>query len=424
VTRLSWIAALCLSMAACAMADRQAPTLASDHVGTGREILVMLRMAPPHYRPELSYGSTYGSRFGDPARRRVAEELARDYRLKLVTSWPMSALAVDCFVMELPPGASAVELVRRLSLDPRVESAQSMNLFHTLGESDPLYPLQPSGKLWHLAALHRVASGAGVLVAEVDTGVEVEHPDLRGQIAAARDLVDGGSHMVAERHGTAVAGIIAARADNGIGIAGVAPQARLLVLRACWQERGGTGEASCSSFTLAKALQAAIDERAEVINLSLAGPFDRLLQRLIEVALAQGAAVVGAVDPQAPKGGFPASSPGVLAVAGDNEKGSSDAFLCAPGHDIPATLPGGQWGLVSGSSFAAAEVTGVVALLQGLSPQLSSAHIREALAAGSRSGNPAERPLLVDACAAVARIAPTCPCHCSPRPEASYLASP
>src|SRR6185295_8428623 len=135
----------------------------------------------------------------------------------------------------------------------RVESAQPINVFHTLGHNDPLYPLQPGARQWRLAELHEVATGRNAIVAQIDTGVELDHPDLRGQVALARNFVDG-SDWAGEAHGTAVAGIIAARADNGIGIAGVAPQAVLMALRACWQA-GDRGAASCNSFTLAKALQ-------------------------------------------------------------------------------------------------------------------------------------------------------------------------
>ncbi|TMH03104.1 MAG: hypothetical protein E6H69_04585 [Betaproteobacteria bacterium] len=102
-----------------------------------------------------------------------------------------------------------------------------MNLFRVLAHNDPLYPLQPSAKLWHLAELHKITTGRYVRVAEVDTGVELDHPDLSGRVALARNFVDG-RQDVAEEHGTAVAGIIAARADDRLGIAGIAPEAKLM----------------------------------------------------------------------------------------------------------------------------------------------------------------------------------------------------
>ena len=119
----------------------------------------MLRLAPPHFRPDVDYAGSYDSRLGGEARRRTAEGLATQYELRIVDDWAMPALGVDCFVMAASRHVSVGHLVEQLSLDPRVESAQSMHWFHVLGYNDPLYPLQPSAKLWHLADLHRVATG-------------------------------------------------------------------------------------------------------------------------------------------------------------------------------------------------------------------------------------------------------------------------
>jgi subtilisin family serine protease len=262
-----------------------------------------------------------------------------------------------------------------------------------------------------LAELHEFATGRNVVIAEVDTGVELNHPDLRGQVALARNFVDGDPYT-GELHGTAVAGIIAARADDGIGIAGVAPQARLLALRACWQDPSGGG-AACSSFTLAKALQFALKENSQVINLSLGGPPDRLLQRLLDAALAQGVTVVAAVDPQVRGGGFPASHPGVLEVAGEPGGDTPAEVLLAPGEDIPTTIPGQRWGFVAGSSFAAAHVTGVVALLRELVPRIQPEQVRDALAPHIGPSLVAGRPVMIDPCAALARAAGTRACAAS-----------
>jgi subtilisin family serine protease len=156
-----------------------------------------------------------------------------------------------------------------------------------------------------------------------------------------------------------VAGVIAAVQDNQIGIVGVAPDARLMALRACWQDAVAT---LCDTLSLAKAVHYAVDHSAQVINLSLAGPPDMLLGRLIDVALARGIVVVSAVDPNLAGGGFPASHKGVVAVT---LSGSSAAgAVAAPGRDIPTTEPGGRWGLVNGSSYSAAHVSGLFALMR------------------------------------------------------------
>lgn len=412
IKRRRWLLVLlCLGVSACAGIERGSPARYDDE-GADRQLLVMLRMPVPHFRPDVSYGASYGSRVGQDARRRIADALAKQYRLSIVDSWPMQSLGVDCFVMQASDRASLGQLVEQLSTDSRVESAQAVNLFHGLAHNDPLYPLQPSATLWHLSDLHRITTGKRVRIAQLDTGVEINHPDLAGQIALARNFVEG-DRDVAGAHGTAVAGIIVARAGNGIGIAGIAPDATFFALRACWENPGHGAQAVCSSFTLAKALQFTLDEKADVINLSIGGPRDRLLERLLEAALSQGITIVAAADPAVSDGGFPASHRGVLAIAGQDVQDSRADFLVAPGQDIPTTLPGQKWGMVTGSSFAAAHVTGLVALLRELSPGLQAQQLREVLARPALSALAAHYPRIVDACAAVARTAGTCACACA-----------
>ena len=407
---VSMLFCLCV-VAACAQLDRQ-PDMRVDDRSAQRQVLVMLRLAPPHFRPGVDYAGSYDSRVGRDARRRVAEALADQYQLSIIDDWPMPVLGVDCFVMQARNPLPMEGLVEKLSSDPRVESAQSMNLFHVLAYNDPLYSLQPSAKLWHLAEIHRIATGRNVRVAEIDTGVETDHPDLSGRIALSKNFVDARSE-VAETHGTAVAGIIAATGNNGIGIVGIAPDARLIALRACWETAGRDAAAVCSSFTLAKALQFALSADAQVINLSLGGPRDRLLERLLDTALSRGITVVGAADPVTADGGFPASHRGVLAIAGDDAHDVAKDILRGPGQDIPTTVVDGKWNFVSGSSFAAAHVSGLVALLRELAPDLQPLRIREVLAPRDMSGAAVYGRDIVDACAAVERTAGTCACACA-----------
>ena len=329
------------------------------------------------------------------ARRHLARQLAREHHLALEYRWAMPLAGVECFVLRLPHAQAAARVSERLLRDRRVAWAEPMGLYRGLAAAashdDPLYAVQPSA--WHLAELHRRATGRGIRIAVIDSAVEARHPDLAGQLAWRENFVDG-RFPVAEQHGTAVAGLIAARADNGVGIAGVAPKARLMALRACWQ----AGEATrCSTLTLAKALQFAIENRAQVINLSLSGPAGRLLEALLDAALAQGIVVVGAFDGTHSDGGFPASHPGVLAVAGES---GPPGVATAPGRDLPTTLPGAHWGFVSGASYAAAQVSGLMALLLEVGMTAPVA----ALVRG-----PADA---VDACASVQSAAGDCACDC------------
>jgi subtilisin family serine protease len=393
------------------------PLQASVDDAAQRQVLLMLKVAPAHYTPGGRYGDDYANAPGRVARRHLADAIAREHGLVLRDEWPMPALGVDCFVLDAADHATAVRQAGALAADPRVESAEAMQVFHALGApespvTDPLYAVQPVARAWHLDELHAHATGKGVRVAVVDSGVARDHPDLRGQVALSRDFVSRqDNNPGGEAHGTEVAGIIAAIGGNGLGIVGIAPQARLLALRACW-ERGGGAAAACSSFTLAQALQFAIDSRVQVLNLSLTGPSDHLLARLLDVALARGISIVGAVDASAPDGGFPASHPGVLAVDGLTNI-ARIASVRAPSDGIPATRADGSWGLVSGTSFAAAQVSGLVALVRQENPRLGPAQLLTAMAPTRTVLSPTERPRAINACAVMQRASGHCVCACT-----------
>jgi subtilisin family serine protease len=395
---LGWLLSLAVALPPLACAAPDEP--AAPPVVVGHQVLLLLRLPPDHYRPESAYSGGYGDGAAHAARRRVAAALAREHGLTLVTDWPMPLLGVDCYAMDVPAAQTPELVAQALSRDPRVAWAQVMNVYRTRGHNDPLYSLQPAAQAWHLSELHAVATGRDVRVAVIDSGIDDHHPDLVGQIALKQNFVDG-RRDAPEQHGTAVAGIIAARADNGIGIAGVAPNVRLLALRACWEEPDQA--TLCTSLTLAMALHHAIEHAAGVINLSLSGPSDRLLAKLIDAALARNITVVGAVDRELPDGGFPASHAGVIAVAdtADPPAASSRALL-APGRDVPTTVPGGRWNLVSGSSYAAAHVAGLFALLRERLPPRDSP-----LSAGSVVSFVDGE---IDACATLARVAGDAAC--------------
>jgi hypothetical protein len=420
--RLFLMALACFALAACASnTSRAALPVAHDASAEHAQLLVMLRAPPQHFQPASVYGGSYRSSSDEAARRRVARQLAREHNLVLIDDWPMPSLGLDCFVMRAADGASTAALADLLAKDSRVESAQPMQLFHVLAQpetdssdkkGDPLYTLQPAASRWHLSELHQTATGKGVTIAEIDSGVDATHPDLQGQVAQTRNFIDDNPYRP-EKHGTEVAGIMVAHEGNGLGIAGIAPDAHLLALRACWEDPAHDTTAICSSFTLAKALQFAMESRASVLNMSLAGPDDRLLARLLDVVMARHITVITAVDENMAGGGFPASYPGVFAVAGDHVEHGPPGVLYAPGHDIPATAPGGAWDFVTGSSFAAAQVSGLVALMRELSPEITAAHLRDAMEPETTLGLTAQRPAMIDACAAVARASGHCACDCT-----------
>ncbi len=374
------------------------PAVEFAEASASREILVMLRIPAPHDRSNARYGGAYGDAAAETARRRIARQLARANGLEVVENWPMPLIGVDCFVMRVPEGRSLETALAAVSRHRMVAWSQPLHSYKTLSSArpDPLFPVQPAAVSWQLAHLHEVATGRGITVAVIDSKVDVRHPDLTGQFVADRDFLTAGPDA-AEPHGTAIAGIIGAKPGNGIGIVGIAPGARLMALRACLERRRSEdGNAvACNSLTLAKALHFALERGADVINMSLSGPSDPLLASLIEVGLRKDIDFVAAFDPARPDGGFPASLPGVYSVAEESLPSVPAGVYRAPGRDVPTTQPGGRWYLVNGSSFAAAHVSGLLALLK---EERGSSASRLA-----RSGRG-----VVDACATLA--APITPC--------------
>jgi subtilisin family serine protease len=410
--RFYHVALLLLLVAATACTQPRAvrPALEQLEIPLDRQILVMVNEWPVRrYRPGSQFEPSYGSTSARPAR--VADDLAREYGLQLLNDWPMPALGVRCFLAAVPSLSGKEEIVTRLASDARVESVQSVRTFHTLAHNDAYYPLQRSAAALHLDDLHRLAQGRHVVIGEIDTGVEPEHPDLRGQLLDTVDLVDGNRHR-GEWHGTAVAGIMAAKADNGVGIVGVAPEAKLLPLRACWPVAPSSADAVCSSFTLAKAIQYALMHSVRVLNLSLGGPEDPLLRRLVDKAIERRIVVVAALDPDGPLVSFPARAPGVIAVSAGEGLSVSSGVVYAPGERVLTTLPNGSWGFVSGHSFAAAHVSGMVALFLERAPQLKPADISALLQKQAEYSSASRQRTPVDACRALASLSGTASCEC------------
>ncbi len=142
----------------------------------------------------------------------------------------------------------------------------------------------------------------------------------------------------------------------------MAPEVKIIALKACWQLDAGADGARCNSFTLAKALVAAMDEGAQVVNLSFAGPPDPLLASLVESGLQRGVVFVGSVSPppQSDLSGFPRR--GCRCAGGrllPKSRPPKTGVLLAPGNEILTLMPDGHYDFASGSSLATAHVTGI-----------------------------------------------------------------
>jgi len=341
------------------------------------------------------------------AARRMMRALENDYGMREVSAWPIDPLHMHCAVLEVPEGTDRRTLLAALAHDPRIKLAEPLQSFATRTEpyNDPYVGLQRGFQQMDVADAHSWSRGEGVRVAVIDTGADTEHPDLRGNIAAAVNFVDSDDGQFRhDRHGTEMAGVIAAVANNREGIVGIAPGARLLLFKACWQARLDADAARCNSFTLARALVAAFDAHAQIVNLSLAGPADPLLADLIRAGLRRGMLFVGAAPADMSEGNAGLlHQPGVIEVASAGNQSPLGSALYAPGREILTLLPGGRYDFASGDSIATAQVSGVLALLlakkAGLSADDAYRLLRDTSAHSGAGGG-----TLVDACAAVVSL--------------------
>ena len=348
-----------------------------------------------------------------PAARQMMRALENDYGLREVSAWPIDPLHMHCAVLEVPKGTDRATMLAALAHDRRIKLAEPLQSFSTRtegtrteGYNDPYVGLQRGFQQMDVADAHPWSRGDGIRVAIIDTGADTEHPDLRGNIAAAANFVDSDDRQFRlDRHGTEMAGVIAAVANNREGIVGIAPGVRLLLFKACWQARLDADAARCNSFTLARALVAAFDAHAQIVNLSLAGPADPLLTDLIREGLRRGVLFVGAAPADVTEGNEGLlHQPGVIEVASTGNQSVLSTALYAPGREILTLLPGGHYDFASGDSIATAQVTGVLALLLSKKTGLSAADAYRLLRNTSAHPAGAGGGGFVDACAAVVAL--------------------
>ncbi len=280
----------------------------------------------------------------------------------------------------------------------------------------PMRALQPQyivEKL-RLGDLHKLTRGEKIKVAVIDSGADQSHPELQGVVAAAFDALGG--EAAPHAHGTAMAAAIMAQAQ----LQGVAPASRLLAARA-FSGKAGPASASGTTFHILAALDWAAGEGARVINLSFAGPQDAMLSRALAGAKARGMVAVAAAGNGGAKAAplYPGADPNVIAVTATDadDKPFAQASrggyiaLAAPGVDVLAAEPEARYAFSSGTSIAAAHVSGIVALLLEKRPDLDLDGVRKLLVEsavdlGAKGRDPVFGAGRVDAPAALARALP------------------
>jgi thermitase len=234
--------------------------------------------------------------------------------------------------------------------------------------NDPYFDNQWALSQIQVVELWQVTTGSPeVLVAVLDTGIDQNHEDLEGKVVAEVNLTDSPTPSDAHGHGTHIAGIIAAISNNGIGIAGVAPQCRLMNVKVA-DDKG-----RCQAAAVAEGIIWAVDNGARVINISVELREPSLeLEEAINYAWSRGAVIVAAAGNDGSESPvYPAYYENCLAVAATRQNDALAPLsnhgdwvdVAAPGFNIYSTLPQNSYGYKTGTSFATAYVSGLAALL-------------------------------------------------------------
>ncbi len=317
--------------------------------------------------------------------------------------------ASDIIVADVPAGETVEGFIETLEGQPGVEYAQP----------DYLYTLESvtvndayAGDQWHLNAMgvaeawDTTMGNSGVIVAVLDTGVDLNHPDLSGQIVRPTDVVDNdGSAQDDNGHGTHVAGIIGAVANNARGVAGIAPGAKLMPIDVFGYYETGTDTVfGALTSEVIEAISYAVVNGADVINISLGGAdYDSAFEEAIDDAVSADRVVVAAAGNKGENGiHYPSDFNSCISVIGtdwDDCKASysnygDDKDICAPGGDTnaapetdslilstyydPSTHTSG-YAWMDGTSMASPMVAGVTALMLSANPGLTVSQIKNIL---------------------------------------------
>ncbi len=263
----------------------------------------------------------------------------------------------------------------------------------------------------NLLQAHKITDGDNVLVAVIDSQIDMQHPDLVGAFVDQDNLI--GAPATPHAHGTAMAGAIAAHSK----LTGVAPKARMLAVRAF---SGQHDTAQGTTFNILKGIDWAAGKRARIINMSFAGPADPMLRQMLASAYGHGIVLIAAVGNAGPRAPplFPAADAHVIGVTATdtNDKllplanRGPQVTVAAPGVAILADAPDGGYQVTSGTSVAAAHVSGSAALLLAREPRLTPAEVRHALIVSARKIPGSRRDVgagVIDAYAALKVIART-----------------
>ena len=324
----------------------------------------------------------------------VDDALAQSLGLTKLSSTPISLLEGRLVRYRIPANLPLPQAIASLTSDPRVSLAQPNNIYLTVGQKSRAAkaPAQYSIAKLGLAPVHKISQGRGVPVAVIDTGVDVSHPTLAKALNQSFDAVGNGKPKV-QRHGTAIAGLIAGQGK----VQGVAPLSSLLTVRAFYMHRVYKRPVTSSAILL-RAFDWAFTNKARIFNMSFAGPFDPLVKAALTSAHNKGVILVAAAGNGGTKAApaYPAAYENVIAITALDHKDKlyaqanrgSYITAAAPGVDVlvPSLKKGYRYS--SGTSLAAAHISGLIALLLERYPEASAQAIVEAIKSSAHDLGP------------------------------------
>jgi subtilisin family serine protease len=357
-----------------------------------------------------------------------ADELARRHRLARVASQSFPLLGTTIGLFRVTDRRAVETVSRELSADTGVRAVQPN--FRYVLQQQKLPSIEGDPAQYALAKLrlpeaHTLVRGANVTIAVIDSGIDATHPELANSIADTFDAL--GSKEGPHPHGTGIAGVIAAHAR----LMGAAPEVRILAIRAFGAVAHG---AESNSYVILKSLDYAALHGAQIVNMSFAGPKDAVIARAIAATAARGIVMVAAAGNSGAKSPplYPAAEPNVIAVSATDAQDrlitasnrGGYVAIAAPGADIFVPAPYGEYQMMSGTSFSAAYVSGIAALMLARNSELQPDQLRSLLMKTARDlGSPGRDNLFgsgeADAFAAVqgAGAASPAPVAAAPVPQ-------
>ena len=315
--------------------------------------------------------------------------------LTLLASENLAITGSTVVRFRITDGRSPAEIIPALAAIQLVAVAQP-NYVYTL-QQQPSNPVPASGgdatqgdpaqymlEKLKISDVHRMVRGTNVPIAVIDSEIDVTHPDLEGAVTQSFDAV--GAPEKPHAHGTGMAGAIASHQR----LLGTAPGARLLAVHAF----STAANAESTTFSILKGVDWSVRQGARIINMSFAGPRDPSLERALKAAYDKGIVLIAAAGNAGPKSPplYPGADPNVIAVTATDadDKLFTGAnrgkyiSVAAPGVDILVPAPEGDYQITTGTSVAAAEVSGIVAMLLERNPKLTPADIRRILTTSAK----------------------------------------